>query len=293
MSCQDLEIKLHAHLDGELDSEQDLELEQHLKGCPACSRAQQEYRTLQRAMASPSLYFKVPSGLERKVRSALSEAALHETVREKASSPPEEESEFMVPMRVGEQMEVAKPTSRPAWRWSWNWTRPAWLAPFAVAALMTVVTLHSWTLGWTEDQRVQEIVSAHVRSLMGDHLLDVPSSDQHTVKPWFSGKLNYSPPVIDPTAEGFPLIGGRLDYVTDSPTAAVVYQRRKHYINLFISPANQTATTKEGLLTRHGYNMLHWLQGGMEYWAVSDVNKGDLQQFVQLVRGEDPAGVTR
>ena len=128
---------------------------------------------------------------------------------------------------------------------------------------------------------------------MVDHLTDVASSDQHTVKPWFTGKLNFSPIVIDPTAEGFPLIGGRLDYLADSSMAAVVYQRRKHYINLFISPANQTATAKEELLTRHGYTLLHWLQGGMEYWAVSDVNKGDLQRFVQLVRREAPAEIVR
>jgi len=158
---------------------------------------------------------------------------------------------------------------------------------------VTVVTLHFWTQHWTEDQRGQEILSAHVRSLMVDHLTDVASSDQHTVKPWFTGKLNFSPVVIDPTTEGFPLIGGRLDYVGDSPVAAVVYQRRKHYINLFIWPAKQTSTTKEEFLTRHGYSLFHWLQEGMEYWAVSDVNKGDLQQFVQLLRKEASAGIVR
>jgi len=262
MSCQDTKNQLHAYIDGELDLARVVELEEHLKGCPACSRAHQEYQSLRAAMASPSLHFKVPRGLERKVRSAVRGASANET-------------------------------ARPAWRWTWNWKPQAWLAPFAAAALVTVITLHFWTQHWTEGQRVQEILSAHVRSLMVEHLTDVASSDQHTVKPWFTGKLNFSPIVIDPTAEGFRLIGGRLDYLADSPTAAVVYQRRKHYINLFISPANQTATTKEELLTRHGYNLFHWLQGGMEYWAVSDVNKGDLQQFVQFVRREAPAEIVR
>ena len=262
MSCQDAENQLHAYLDAELDSVRSLEFEEHLKACPACFRAHQEYQSLRRVMASRSLYFKVPRGLERKVRSAVRDAAANET-------------------------------SRSAWRWTWNWKPRAWLAPFAAAALVTVVTLHLWTQHWKEDERVREILSAHVRSLMVDHLTDVASSDQHTVKPWFTGKLNFSPIVIDPKAEGFPLTGGRLDYVADSPVAAVVYQRRKHYINLFISPANQTATTKEELLTRHGYNLLHWLHEGMEYWAVSDVNKGDLQQFVQLVRREAPAEIVR
>jgi anti-sigma factor RsiW len=249
-------------LDGELDVVRSLELEEHLKGCPACLRAHQEYQSLREAIARPSLYFDAPRALEQKVRSAIREAARAET-------------------------------SRPAWRWSWNWNWPAWFAPFAAAALVTVVTLHFWTQHWTEDQRVQEVLSAHVRSLMVNHLTDVASSDQHTVKPWFTGKLNFSPIVIDPTAEGFPLIGGRLDYVADSPTAVVIYQRRKHYINLFISPAKQTSTTKAEFQARHGYNLLHWLQGGMEYWAVSDVNKSDLQQFVQLVRREAPAGIVR
>ena len=258
MSCHDTKHQLHAYLDGELDSVRVSELVGHLKGCAACSRAQQEYQSLRRVMASPSLHFKVPRGLARKVRSAVRGAAANET-------------------------------SRPAWRWTWNWKQPAWLAPFAAAALVTVVTLHFWTQHWTGDQRVREVLSAHVRSLMVDHLTDVVSSDQHTVKPWFTGKLNFSPTVIDPTAEGFPLIGGRLDYVAESPAAAVVYQRRKHYINLFISPANQTATTKEELLTRHGYNLVHWLQGGMDYWAVSEVNRSDLQHFAQLVRREASA----
>jgi anti-sigma factor RsiW len=262
MSCEETKNNLHAYLDGELDVVRSVEFEEHLKGCPACSRAHQEYRSLRAAMASPSLYFDAPRSLERKVRSAVRKVA------------------------------CAK-TARPVWRWTWNWKLEAWFAPFAAAALVTVVTFHFWTQHWTRDQRVQEVLSAHVHSLMVDHLTDVASSDQHTVKPWFTGKLNFSPIVIDPAAEGFPLIGGRLDYVADSPTAAVVYQRRKHYINLFISPANQTASTKEDRLTRHGYNLSHWLQGGMEYWAVSDVNKGDLQQFVQLVRREAPAEIVR
>lgn len=262
MSCQNPKNHLHAYFDGELDALRSLEFEEHFKGCAACSRSHQEYQSLRAAMVRPALHFEVPPNLERKVRSALRRAAADEA-------------------------------SSPAWRWTWNWKRPAWLAPFAAAALVTVGTLHFWTQHWTEDQRTQEVLSAHVRSLMVNHLTDVASSDQHTVKPWFTGKLNFSPIVIDPSAEGFPLIGGRLDYVADSPAAAVVYQRRKHYINLFISPANQTATTEEEFQTRHGYTLLHWLQGGMEYWAVSDVNKGDLQQFVQLVRREAPAEIVR
>jgi len=258
MSCDGTRTHFHAYLDGELDVLRSLEFEEHLNGCSACSGSLQEHQSLRTAISARSLYFSAPCGLEHKVLSAVRKAAASET-------------------------------SRPAWRWTWSWKWPVWLAPFAAAALVMVVTLHLWTQHWTEDQRVQEIISAHVRSLMVNHLTDVASSDQHTVKPWFNGKLNFSPTVIDPATEGFPLIGGRLDYVGDYPAAALVYQRRKHYINLFVSSSDQTATTKEDLLTRHGYTLRHWLQGGMEYWAVSDVNKSDLQQFVQLVRSEAPA----
>ena len=262
MSCDDTKNQLHAYLDGELDVVGSLELEEHLKGCPACSRKHQEYRSLRAGIASPALYFEAPRGLKERVRSAVRAAARTET-------------------------------TRPAWRWTWTWKWPAWLAPFAAAALVMVVTLHLWTQHWTDQQRVQEILSAHVRSLMVNHLFDVASADPHTVKPWFTGKLDFSPPVTDPATNGFPLIGGRLDYVGDSTAAALIYQRRKHYINLFVLPANQTPTTKEDLHTRHGYNLLHWVQGGMEYWAVSDVNTNDLQRFVQLVREEAPAEIIR
>jgi anti-sigma factor RsiW len=260
MSCEDTKYQLHAYLDGELDDVRSLEFATHLKGCSACWGAHQEYQSLRTVIASPSLHFAAPSGLARQVRSVVRAAA---------------------------RAEISRPS------WTWSWSLPAWLAPFAAAALVTVVTLHLWTQHWTEDQRVQEMVSAHVRSLMVNHLTDVASSDQHTVKPWFNGKLNFSPTVIDPAAEGFPLIGGRSEYVGDYPAAALVYQRRKHYINLFVSPAIRTTTTKADLHTRHGYNLLHWLQGGMEYWVVSDVNQGDLQQFVQLMREEAQAGIAR
>jgi anti-sigma factor RsiW len=123
---------------------------------------------------------------------------------------------------------------------------------------------------------------------MASHLTDVASTDQHTVKPWFNGKLPFSPSVTDLAAQGFPLVGGRLEYVGNQPVAALVYQRRKHFINLFVWASTRSGSAGEKFATQRGYNVLHWSQSGMEYWAVSDVNEKDLRDFVQLVRGALP-----
>jgi anti-sigma factor RsiW len=134
------------------------------------------------------------------------------------------------------------------------------------------------------DLVADEIVSSHIRSMMLNHLVDVPSSDQHTVKPWFNGKLDFAPEVKDFADQGFPLVGGRLDYIDNRTVAALVYQRRKHSINLFIwsSPAVNDQPTQQ--FSRQGYNIVHWNESGASYWAVSDVNSTDLSEFAQLMR---------
>ena len=249
MNCKETQEVIHGYLDGELDVVHNLAVEQHLRECAACARSFQGQQSLRRAMSSGSLYFEAPKGLEKRLRSAVRQAS--------------------------------KAESRWSWRLPSGWMRV--LAPLTAAAVLCLIAL-PLVMRNSEDQLSQEIVSSHVRSLMANHLTDVTSTDQHTVKPWFNGKVPFSPPVTDLAAQGFPLIGGRLDYVENHPVAALVYQRRKHFINLFVWPSSGGSSAAEEFGTQQGYNSIHWRQGGMQFWAVSDMNGGDLKEFAQLLR---------
>jgi anti-sigma factor RsiW len=261
VNCQENNTLIHAHLDGELDLLSTLQLEAHLRECAACAQAYKNHQNLKSAMSSGSLYYKPPHNLAQRIHLALQE-----------------------PNQTGGRMSASalEVPGRITWWRSW-----------AVACLAASVALVVGTLLWLtprvsrpsqDDLLAQEVLAGHVRSLMAAHLTDVPSSDQHTVKPWFDGKLDFSPSVQDLGKEGFPLVGGRLDYLEDRPVAALVYQRRKHFINLFIWPAPKDA--RQQAVMRQGYNLLHWNQSGMTYWAVSDVNSAELQEFARLVQGQ-------
>ena len=132
------------------------------------------------------------------------------------------------------------------------------------------------------DSIVEQVVDGHVRSLMGDHLFDVHSTDQHTVKPWFLGKLDFSPPVADLTSSGFPLVGGRLDYLDGRPAAALVYERRQHTINVFVAPMVNASPSIETRTVR-GFHIHHWTRDGMSFWVVSDLNDGELSEFTRAL----------
>lgn len=133
------------------------------------------------------------------------------------------------------------------------------------------------------DSIVEQVVDGHVRSLIGDHLFDVRSTDQHTVKPWFLGKLDFSPPVADLASSGFPLVGGRLDYLDGRPAAALVYQRRQHTINVFVAPTADNAPRSIQTRTVRGFHIHHWTRDGMSFWVVSDLNDGELREFTRAL----------
>jgi len=253
MSCQETVAVIHEYLDGELDQVRTLAIEQHLRNCPACARACRERQSLGKALADRSLYFNAPRALEPRVRRAISRAAKSEARRE-------------------------------YWHWRWKWRWPNVLAPLAAAALVMLVALPLATRHATEDRLADEILTAHVRSLMVEHKVDVVSSDQHTVKPWFDGKLDFAPPVLNLAAQGFPLVGGRLDYLAERPVAALVYQHHQHFINLFVWPAVGSSSAAEKTTIRRGYNLIGWTASGMTFWAVSDLNRTELGEFTRLIQ---------
>jgi len=252
LSCQTAQELIHAYVDGELDLARSLEVEQHMQECQACAIAYRNETALRSAFKDGSLYHSAPAGLEKRVRSSLRREAKSEVGRRSF-----------------------------AWRWL-----PIGAALGLVLLMAFVIWRAAPGLRPSGDELLaHEIVSNHVRSLqLESHRTDVISSDQHTVKPWFDGKLDFAPPVKDYSSQGFPLTGGRLEYLNNRAVAALIYQRQKHYINLYIWPAEQRNATSELATKRQGYNLLHWTNSGMTYWAISDLNGVELHEFARLVQ---------
>jgi anti-sigma factor RsiW len=235
---------LHGYLDGELDAVRAAEFEAHVETCPPCARALARERSLQRALREADLYALAPSSLEARVRTAIRRPARAEAPRQAL------------------------------------WRNLAVAASLVVALIAIWQTVPAWREAAATRALAAEVLDAHLRSLQLTRLTDVASSDRHTVKPWFVGKLDFSPEVVDLASDGFPLTGGRLDVVGGQSVAALVYLRGNHVINLFVWPSDKPDVALRSS-TQHGYTLIRWTRAGVCYWAVSDVAAAELEEFAR------------
>jgi anti-sigma factor (TIGR02949 family) len=247
MRCDEVLPRLDAYVDGELAEPERKQLRDHVADCPECGPEATALERLRQGIRQAAPIYRAPAGLRSQIRSALR--------REAAAT---------------------SRAARPA---------PGWLA-YAASILLAVAVGSGGTLLITgerqEDAVANELIDSHLRSLLGDHLTDVASSDRHTVKPWFAGRSDVSPPAVDLATEGFPLVGGRLDLTAGQPVPALVYRRRQHVINVFVLPAARGDLAKT--LTRRGYSLRHWDEGDLGFWAVSDAAETELAEFERIFR---------
>jgi anti-sigma factor RsiW len=252
MMHPEMEAQVDALLDGELAPADAAEVEAHLHACTSCARFRSDRLALRSAVASE---------LERPAASA----ALRERVRAAARH------------EAGDRRKLHGLPLRPAWSW------------LAAAATIALVAAGSWRLGASRAAAgalEEQVLASHVRSLMPGHLSDVVSSDQHTVKPWFDGRLDFSPPVHDFAGRGYPLLGGRMDYIRGRPVAALAYGRRRHVISVFVWPAAGRERPSSPV-ARNGYHLLHWATPEFTYWVASDLGLSELASFAGMLRTAD------
>jgi anti-sigma factor RsiW len=246
MNCAGALALLEPYIDGELEAWQSAEVRRHVGECAGCAAAHERLAELSSGVRALAPRYEASAELRERVLAG---------IRREAGA--------------------AKPVAASK--------RRLWLA---AAAAVVVGVLAGWNVflmgrGEGGEEIAQELVAGHVRSMMGDHLLDVPSGDRHNVKPWFNGKLDFSPDVRDLAEQGFPLAGGRLDYVDREPAAALIYRRRQHTINLFVWRGTEAAKMPGGV---NGFAIVNWTRDGLNYAAVSDLNQAELRQFAALYR---------
>jgi len=239
MTCEETEVMLHALIDDELDAGHAREVETHIAQCARCAAQLAAYRDLHQSLRGGNLRYMAPASLRRSIDRAVPSPATTD--------------------------------------------RRNLLKGFALGGLLSAAAAASVTLVIVRednDRRILgEAISAHLRSLQADHLTDVLSTDQHTVKPWFNGRIDLAPPVIDLTSQGFTLVGGRLDFIDGKPVAAIVYRRRIHVINLFVAQGLGSAFLASKAETMQGFNIRRWSDQGLNLLAVSDLNAEELDEF--------------
>lgn len=258
MNHPEMETQVDALLDGELAPADAAEVEAHLHGCSSCSGFRAERLALRSAIAAEMPWQAASPALRARVRDSIRREAGSGTARRRAVMP------------------------------------RAWTG-LAAAAAIALVAVGSWQLGAahgaagaTADALEEQVLASHVRSLMPGHLSDVVSTDQHTVKPWFDGRVDFSPPVHDLAGRGYPLLGGRLDYVGGRQVAALAYGRRRHVVSVYIWPSGGAAPVSAGP-DRNGYHLIHWATPVFTWWLVSDIGAGELSDFGAMLRLADSA----
>ena len=251
MEHKDLQRRLHLLIDNELPPAAARELEEHAASCPECGPLVARERQWREAVRSAGTYYTAPDLTRQRI------------------------------VQMARRHRDSAAAARSAWP---GWRMAASL--LVAVGLTSAVTAYVATPSATSLME-QDVVASHVRSLQMDHIIDIKSSDQHTVKPWFHGKIDYAPPVEDYAAEGFPLVGGRLEYLDNRNVAALVYQHGPHPVNVFILPSNAGDSAPQADVD-HGYNVLRWTKGGMAFWAVSDLDAPDMAKLAALLREQKP-----
>ena len=262
MTAVHVHEELSAYVDGELPPDRAMEIADHLTSCAECASDYAATLATVRTVRAEMVQLRAPDVLRARVRAALREEP-QETVRRVA------------------------PTPKRAWRIPWN----AVAAALVLVVASSGITLVATKRGASDAPVAEAVLASHIRSLMPEHLTDVRSNDQHNVKPWFNGRLDFSPNVPRLDEQGFPLLGGRVDYVHGRSVAVVVYGRRQHVINVFSWPVRDDGVAAAEPRSHNGYNLEHWRDGAVEYWAVSDLNAAELRTFAELLQraGHAPA----
>lgn len=249
-SCGEAAL-LHALLDGELDAANSLRCEAHVAQCTACTAELVRLREVRDLLTREGVAWRAPADLRTRILASLAQEEARATAKPNVPAPG-----WLTRLREAAMRRTSL---------------PAGVALAASLALAVVVTRPD-----EGSDLSKQLVAGHVRSLLASHLTDVETSDQHTVKPWFIGKIDFAPPVVDLSDRGFPLVGGRLDYIDGRVVAALIYKRHKHVINLFLWPSDGRPPRST---SNEGYNVLGWQQAGLTFWAISDLNAVELKEF--------------